>query len=344
MEINKCNSFSSLPKGDYVLFGAGGMGQYVLKELKQRRNDISIIGFADDSKKGEVEGLPINRLESFENYDHLLITSSYWRKISSKLKGVSQVFIADFLSSRSETEVMEREVNGFQLKFFTPNKFLVQVSKQFEKIEPNLIEWIHSFEKGTTFYDIGASNGVYGIYAAIVAEVEVIAFEPDVQNFAIMDYNHYLNSDKIEKFTALNIGLGEKSGFLPLQCQEFLAGAHGKVFNLDAREQQSQMETEFTRNVYVDCLEGFPTKYNVRAPDYVKIDVDGAEKMILRGAKSLLASGGVKEWMIEVEESVFPEIHKMMMEYNYSLQGEYTINEVILTPVSGVKNYHFVKI
>ena len=44
--------------------------------------------------------------------------------------------------------------------------------------EPETIEWINTFEKDSTFFDIGANVGIYSLYSAIMRNNNVFAFEP----------------------------------------------------------------------------------------------------------------------------------------------------------------------
>jgi hypothetical protein len=49
--------------------------------------------------------------------------------------------------------------------------------------EPETIDWIEGFAPGSTFWDVGASIGVYSLYAAALGH-RVIAFEPDANQYA----------------------------------------------------------------------------------------------------------------------------------------------------------------
>ena len=343
MELIKVTSISELPSGKTVLYGAGGYGRFVLEELNAHRKDVEVVAFCDDRRTGMFCGLNVGSIEQVEPFDYILITSSYWKDISKKLGAFDQVFNANLLAGKSEQEVLIRTVQDIDFSFYTPNKFLEQVSANFERIEPNMIEWINTFPLGCVMYDIGASNGVYGIFASILKHAEVVAFEPDVQNFAILDHNHYLNNANMSNFVGMNMGLGEHPGFLRLKCQEFLAGAHGKVFEFGSREQQGTMQSEFERTVRVETLDRIVFKYKMAVPEYLKIDVDGAEEMVLNGAVKLLSSGKVVELMIETEDDNISSIEATLNPLGYELVKGYQINEIILTPVSGIMNYLFKK-
>ncbi|MDC3260119.1 FkbM family methyltransferase [bacterium] len=346
MDLQKFNSVKELPKGNILLYGSGGYGQFVLKQIQSAQSPISVIGFLDDNKTGEVEGIPIYSYGHKPHADYILLTSSYWREIianQTEINNEDTIYVADFLSGESNQQEIVNRVQGHNIKFYTPNNYLLQVSQHFDKIEPCMIDWISSFQKSKVFYDIGASNGVYSVFAGVAAKSSVYCFEPDAQNFSILDRNHYLNAHQLNSFSCFNIGLGESAELMKLHCQEYLAGTHGKVFDMDNRESQIEMHHEFERNVIVDSLDSVINRYNLAAPNYLKIDVDGAEIYILKGASKTLSSPNLMELMIEIEDDKVQQIEALMLDHGFKLSNKFSINEIILTPISGIMNYLFVR-
>ena len=56
--------------------------------------------------------------------------------------------------------------------------------------EPITIDWIRSFKKNNIFYDVGANVGMYSIFAALISDVKVYAFEPESNNFQTLMQNN----------------------------------------------------------------------------------------------------------------------------------------------------------
>jgi hypothetical protein len=84
------------------------------------------------------------------------------------------------------------EFQGRDMTFFTPNgATLWRVESLFSK-EPDTIEWIGGFAEGDTLLDIGANVGMYSIFAARTRGARVFAFEPESQNYAILNRNIHL--------------------------------------------------------------------------------------------------------------------------------------------------------
>ena len=77
--------------------------------------------------------------------------------------------------------------------------------------EPLLREWIKSFSGADCFYDIGANVGMFALFAAQQG-VRVFAFEPEINNIALLYENIFINNLQ-EKCTALPIALGERTAF-----------------------------------------------------------------------------------------------------------------------------------
>jgi len=72
-----------------LLYGAGDGGSAFKRILEAKRKDVEIICFVDDCRTGKRDGLRIVRpdeLGSFRNtYDRILITSAYWREMRETL-------------------------------------------------------------------------------------------------------------------------------------------------------------------------------------------------------------------------------------------------------------------
>ncbi len=94
-----------LPKGlSILLYGSGGRGLSIFNELKRIRKDIQVYSFADSSKTGELEGLPILSPEAMvakkNDFDAVCIVSHWWKEIAVNLSnfGINNIII---LASKS---------------------------------------------------------------------------------------------------------------------------------------------------------------------------------------------------------------------------------------------------
>ena len=65
--------------------------------------------------------------------------------------------------------------------------------------EPETLEWIDQFKGDKiVFWDIGANVGLYSIYAALKhKDIQIISFEPSVNNLRVLSRNIYKQFIKI---------------------------------------------------------------------------------------------------------------------------------------------------
>ena len=69
----------------------------------------------------------------------------------------------------------------------------VEKSKEFRIQRTRNYTWIESFDSKDTLIDIGANIGIYTIYAAKRGH-RIIAFEPESQNFGLLNRHISLNN------------------------------------------------------------------------------------------------------------------------------------------------------
>ncbi|OEK05217.1 FkbM family methyltransferase [Roseivirga misakiensis] len=328
-----------------VLFGAGASGVFVFKKIRANRSDVQVLAFIDDLKTGEISKIPVQKFNEIPDDVIVLVTTSYWRDVVQRLEQTNLTFyVVDLLSGESETKKIRRVLQNREIHFYTPNKYLLQVSENFETIENCTTDWINSFETDAVFYDVGASSGIYAIYAAVVKGAIAVAVEPDAQNFSILEMNHYLNrKSMVNRFVSLNLGLGDTPSVLGLRCQDYLAGAHGKVFDMSNRDQQKEMRVDHIQYTLVETLDHLLSRYKLPAPEYMKIDVDGAEMNVLNGAADLLQGNKVKQIMIEVEVNEFEAVSSRLSSFGFKLVDRFSIREIIGGEISGIHNYLFEK-
>jgi FkbM family methyltransferase len=150
------------------------------------------------------------------------------------------------------------------------------------------IAWIIShLAEGDTAIDIGAHYGVYSILMAAKCGQtgHVVAFEPDPHARIVLAKNLGLNrgiklptveicacSDKIGEATLFSLGGNAQSSLVKSAVE----------FSADQKSEEIR--------VTVVTLDSYLSQSNLPEPRCVKIDAEGAEIRILKGAKQVLAS------------------------------------------------------
>ncbi|MFN4295091.1 MAG: FkbM family methyltransferase [Thermoflexales bacterium] len=130
---------------------------------------------------------------------------------------------------------------------------------------------------GRVVYDVGAWEGVFTLFfaRAVGATGQVIAFEPNPFNAMRLRENLALNG--LTNARLVELALGERAGSAWLAAP---AGASGRG---------ALVLTPTDLPVAVQTLDGLVEASALPAPDFVKIDVEGAELAVLRGGADTLA-------------------------------------------------------
>ena len=189
--------------------------------------------------------------------------------------------------------------NGLELSFYTPNRLNFYRVDTFSSKEPETLKWIDCFKEKSVFWDIGANIGLYSCYAAKKTDCQVYAFEPSVFNLELLAKNIYLNS------------LSEKIVIIPLPLFDNLAT---KSFHMSTRErggafsnfgastdhEGKQMTSVFKYKTVGMSIDQTINNLNLKMPNYIKMDVDGIEHLIIKGANSAMKN--VESILIEVND------------------------------------------
>src|SRR5512146_2892633 len=87
----------------------------------------------------------------------------------------------------------EIEHEGARMVFSTPTVLALERVRGIREKEPWTLEWIATFAPGETMVDCGANVGMYTIWAAVTRAARVVAFEPEAQNYALLNRNIRMN-------------------------------------------------------------------------------------------------------------------------------------------------------
>ena len=139
--------------------------------------------------------------------------------------------------------------------------------------------------EGMTALDIGAHKGIYSILLASLMQDNgrVIAFEPDPDNCQWIDKNVRANGFQCIELSQL--ALSDQEGSATFYAAD---GLGSLVANPSARATAKKPITVLTRRLD-DVLE----ERRIEKVDIIKIDVEGADLMVLRGAQRTLRQNDV---------------------------------------------------
>ena len=127
--------------------------------------------------------------------------------------------------------------------------------------------------------DIGSYTGIYTLIAAKSNKnVETISFEPNPVMFQTLEKNCKLNRLKNAKLEKLALDSAAGLDYLHLNHDVYTSAASILQENLNGKKYEIQKTT----------LDNYFDDNNIKSVDLIKIDVEGLELRILKGAKRVL--------------------------------------------------------
>src|SRR6266436_5741193 len=150
-----------------------------------------------------------------------------------------------------------------------------------EYYEPELAYLEKVLSPGKVFIDVGANFGVYTLVASklVGTSGRVIAFEPTAQSFAILRQNIALNH--FANVRAFQFALAQRRG------KAWLYHGWDPVGNSLGKDPLCGNEGE---EVQTEALDKLLEEKGIDRVHAIKIDVEGAEELVLRGAIRCLTS------------------------------------------------------
>jgi len=185
--------------------------------------------------------------------------------------------------------------------------------------EPFTVSWLESLPKGAVLYDVGANVGAYSLIAALRPQgaLRVVSIEPGFASFAALCGNLVLNGTR-EAVVPLPVTLGDRDALGAFGYSDLAAGAALHAGGIPATE-----PVAWTQPVLVQRLDGLVDRFGLPAPEHLKLDVDGAELAVLRGAGALLARPELGSVLVEVEAELAQEIEALLRGHGLAVAERY---------------------
>ena len=252
---------------------------------------------------------------------------------TSAARGIDRAFgaimptrVGQVFARRATAQVMDQSVevrhHGVALTLATPNWINYYRADTFSSKEPETLEWIDSIPEGSTLWDVGANVGLYACYAAAARRCAVVAFEPSVFNLELLARNVFRNG-LTDRITIVPNPLTSTVGTSSMSMTTTEWGGAESTFGAGYGSDGSPLESVFTFCTAGMTLDAFCTWYGVSPPDYLKIDVDGIEHLILKGANASLPQ--IQSVLIEVHRQFgeqHDEVARLLTEAGFLLAEE----------------------
>jgi len=170
--------------------------------------------------------------------------------------------------------------------------------------EPDTIEWLEKwFKPGDVFYDIGANVGAYSLVAFtyLNGKTKVFAFEPGFVTFPHLCKNIYLNN-ATGSIIPLPVALSDQTSLTSFHYQNLIPGGALHALGDPINHLGKLFEPVFTLSTISYKIDDFVRQFNLPIPNHIKIDVDGTEFRILKGAKITLSDPKLRSIMLEFNQ------------------------------------------
>ncbi len=210
-------------------------------------------------------------------------------------------FILQFLAYIHPFKVNYKTLWGDKMSFYLPEGGMIY---QYGFFEANLTNFlVRLLKEGDTFLDVGAHVGTYTVLASklVGSSGKVYSFEPTPRTFDTLKNNSTVRSN----ISVYNNAIMDKSSTIEF----FDYGPKFSAFNTFKKRNDENIEfRDKVEKISVQTisLDEFCREKNIK-PDFVKIDAEGAEHIILTAMTDILKN--IKP-ILSIEVSNTPELLK----------------------------------
>lgn len=198
---------------------------------------------------------------------------------------------------------------------------LIQRSIFLHVFEPEESAIVRNFLRpGQTFVDVGANVGYYTLMAArlVGRHGHVLSFEPDHSTYKRLKIT--IEQNRLSQVHAIQAGLSDQEGEMELHVQ------HGSGNNSPSMVRNG---TGVPIKVRVRSLDSYLDESGINHIDLMKIDVEGFEPNVLRGAAAHLSDGRVgailcefNRYWLTANGSSPTELNQMFVDFGYRARNK----------------------
>ena len=211
------------------------------------------------------------------------------------------------------------------LKFHATSRRGLNIEKDFGTDETDTINWIEEMTENSCFWDIGANIGIFSLHAAANKNSTVFAFEPASGSFNVLNTNIHLNNIS-NKVTAYCMAFSGETKIDVLNIENIHPGNSMQEFGTNINQFDEVIFTTFSQGTIGFSIDDFVKIFSPKLPTYIKIDVDGLEREIIRGGRNLLSNSSIESVIIEIEGNLESdrnkEIIQLMIELGFTARSK----------------------
>ncbi len=194
---------------------------------------------------------------------------------------------------------------GKTVVYATPNEMARWRAESLFQKEPVTIEWMSKLGPQDVLCDVGANVGMYSIWAAGIAGARVWAFEPESQNYGLLNRNIQMNRLG-ERIKAYCLALSDAPGYSELYLSAFIAGGSCHSYEQPVDFKLEPMRPVFSQGCVAARLDDLVAGGAMPQPTHLKIDVDGFEHKVIAGGAKTVRDKRLRSMIIEVNPALEP--------------------------------------
>lgn len=169
--------------------------------------------------------------------------------------------------------------------------------------------------KGDVVWDVGANVGVFSFACAYQGAETIVAIEADIWLCSVLRRTSALKEYQDCDVRVIPFAAADQNGI-----SEFIIARRGRASNaLASAGGRSQMggvrERSYVPTLTLDTLANTQPK-----PDFIKVDVEGAELAVFEGAENLMSEHH-PTFYAEIGQSVFSACADLVLKKGYAIFG-----------------------
>ena len=197
--------------------------------------------------------------------------------------------------------------HGQKMLFSVPNRLCQYRIDTFATKEPETLEWLETLPESAVLWDVGANIGLYSVYAAKLKGCKVYSFEPSVFNMEMLARNIFYN-DLQEDITIVPVALSDKKSISLFKMSSTKWGGALSTFAQDYDQNGELLNDIFEYSTIGISMIDAKDLLDIPQPQYIKIDVDGIEHLILGAGLDVLKS--VESVLVEINDDFYEQASK----------------------------------
>jgi len=172
--------------------------------------------------------------------------------------------------------------------------------------EPELYKWLNNIKENSIYFDIGTSYG---------QEVSLLSNSAKKNNLKIFGFDCCISASH---FCAINKKINQNNFEFIFAA---ISNCSGDILKIETNSDINKSD-KYSYEVLTLKLDDFCKIRNIY-PTHIKIDVDGAELNVIKGAEEILKRQELKEIFIEINNNV-NEIINLLRQYKFEIVWEKT--------------------